>query len=83
VNNYENSLKTVEELSQIIKTAPILRCCFLNPRTVVEEVKHVAEAKMLDSTNRLVDILLSPQTVAHFYPRQAILTQEKRKKSLH
>jgi hypothetical protein len=31
---------------------------------------------MVQSTNELVDILLSPQAVGHFYTREAILSAE-------
>lgn len=72
------ALNSVIELPEIIRNAPLLRCCFLNPRVVVPAVTTAAEERMVDSTNRLADILLTPNDVLPFYPRQAILAEEIR-----
>jgi len=76
IEGYINGLKSVVDLPPIIRDAPILRSCFLNPRVVVPAIQAAAEEKMVASTNQLADLLLNPANVNPFYPRQAIPTQE-------
>jgi hypothetical protein len=76
IDGYLESLRSVQDLPQMIRDAPVLRCCFLNPRVVCPAIQAEADAKMVQSTNQLADLLLTSREVMPFYPRQAILKQE-------
>jgi len=73
---FEAQIKGMAELPEIIREAPIVRTCFLNAGTVVEEIARIANEKMEDSTNRLTRELTAE--VVPFTPRPIQLLKEQR-----
>lgn len=76
IDNYEDKLKSFEGLPDEIKSAKVIRTCFLNKRVVVDEVAAVCEQRMVESTHALTDFLLDLNCPEPFLPKEAIANEE-------